>query len=179
MKIYTRTGDSGTTSLFSGERVMKNVPRVEAYGTVDELNAHLGLAAASSPAPETAPILIRLQNQLFALCADLATPDGTRTIRRMAPEDITELEAEIDAMAARTPPLKSFVLPGGTPCAAALHVARCVCRRAERKAMSCSDLNPYALTFLNRLSDHLFVLARYENALGGQPETPWIPCEPK
>jgi len=176
MKIYTRTGDAGTTSLFSGERVAKYHPRVMAYGSVDELNAHLGSARSSSPLPQVDHILERLQELLFTLGADLATALCERKVTRISEQDTAMLEEEIDRMEESLPQLKFFILPGGTPAASAIHLARCVCRRAEREALllPAGEISKAALAFMNRLSDHLFVLARFQNHLAGVTETPRI-----
>jgi cob(I)alamin adenosyltransferase len=178
MKIYTRTGDDGSTSLFSGGRVAKSHPRVETYGAIDELNSALGAARAAAPAPPVEAILADLQHQLFKLGADLATPgEGAHPhIARVSAEEVSQLESGIDRMDAQLPPLKNFILPGGSPAAAQIHVARSICRRAERLAvlLAASDpINPAALVFLNRLSDFLFTLARFENVLKGVSETVW------
>ncbi len=177
MKIYTRSGDAGTTSLFTGERVSKSHPRVMAYGSIDELNAQLGVARSSDPSTQVDQILRRLQVLLFTLGADLATPFGGRQVTRISAEDVDDLEKEIDSLQAHLPPLQSFILPGGTPAAAAIQLARCVCRRAEREALLLPEdgVNKPALIFLNRLSDHLFVLARFQNHLSGIKEGEWIP----
>lgn len=178
MKIYTRTGDDGSTSLFSGERVAKDALRVEAYGTVDELNSQLGLARASAPQALVEEYLVRLQNQLFTAGADLATSaDSTRSrIVRILDKDVAWLEQEIDRMTETLPPLRSFVLPGGTIPAAHIHVARTICRRAERQTIELSRREALGaiLVYLNRLSDFLFTLARYENFLAGVSEEKWI-----
>ena len=182
MKIYTRTGDDGTTGLFGGERRRKDAPRVEAYGDVDELNAMIGAARAMSPLdPQIDDLLSRIQSALFTLGADLATPlDKNRkniTIPRVTADMIACLESEIDRFEERLAPLKNFVLPGGTPAGALLHVARTVCRRAERRVTSLASLEPEIGTeigrYINRLSDLLFVLARAVNADGNRPEEPW------
>ena len=178
MKIYTRTGDDGSTSLFSGERVSKSSLRVEVYGTVDELNSHLGLARASSVHPQIETCLTTLQNQLFVAGADLATTAESSRARivRIQEQDTLWLEKEIDSMTAMLPALRSFVLPGGTLAASHLHVARTICRRAERQAISLSYQEPISseiLVYLNRLSDFLFTLARYENFLSGVSEEKW------
>lgn len=177
MKIYTRTGDDGSTSLFSGERVAKDALRVEVYGTVDELNSHLGLARGSGPQASVEEYLVKLQNQLFVAGADLATTaDSTRSrIVRIQDKDILWLEQEIDRMTAEIPPLRSFVLPGGTISAAHIHVARTICRRAERQAIELArqEMLGAILVYLNRLSDFLFTLARYENFLAGVSEEKW------
>ena len=174
-RIYTRTGDDGTTGLGTGERRSKADLRVEAYGAVDEANAALGLARLHSPAEDAAidAMLARIQNDLFDLGADLCTPEGgekpiTWTPLRIVQAQIDRLELEIDAMNAGLPALKSFVLPAGTPCATCLHVARTIVRRAERTMVALSQLageivSPEALRYVNRLSDHLFVASRFLN----------------
>lgn len=178
MKIYTRTGDDGTTGLFAGGRVSKTHLRVEAYGTVDELNSVLGLARALKPVPAVDADLEHVQNTLFHLGADLATPLEAEAswVVRVTPEQVLWLETGIDAMTTSLPPLKNFILPGGTPAAAQIQVARAVCRRAERLAVGLSadeSVNPNALVYLNRLSDWLFTLGRYENQLAGGDESIW------
>lgn len=178
MKIYTRTGDDGSTSLFSGERVSKSSLRVEVYGTVDELNSHLGLARASSAHPQIETYLTTLQNQLFVAGADLATTAESSRARivRIQGQDAIWLETEIDSMTATLPALRSFILPGGTLTAGHLHVARTICRRAERQAILLSHQEPISsemLVYLNRLSDFLFTLARFENLLSGVSEEKW------
>ena len=178
MKIYTRTGDSGDTALFAGGRVPKHHLRVEAYGTIDELNAALGVARAERPSRQVAAWLESAQNQLFHLGADLATPLSAKSshVTRIAQDDIAWLEASVDSMDAALPPLRNFILPGGSRCAAQLHVARTVCRRAERIIAALSaeeDIGDSALAYVNRLSDWLFTLARYENMQAGESETKW------
>lgn len=176
MKIYTRTGDQGETGLFGGARVAKNDPRVEAYGTLDELNAQLGFARALTPPQELESLLERLQADLFTLGAEVAcTPGKTEQLSMplLGEEDVTELEAAIDLHEAALPPLRTFILPSGSPAGAALHVARTVCRRAERAVLSVSDARPLVLIYLNRLSDLLFVLARRASHLAETRETPW------
>jgi cob(I)alamin adenosyltransferase len=178
MKIYTRTGDHGTTSLFSGGRVPKYHLRVESYGTVDELNSVLGLARAHQPSEPTDAALARIQHQLFNLGADLATPldAPTQHVVRMDAGTIAWLEESIDRMTAELPALSYFILPGGSPVGAALHVARTVCRRAERLVTALQEheaVGEHALPYLNRLSDYLFTLARWENQQGGIPEEKW------
>lgn len=178
MKIYTRTGDDGTTGLFSGGRVRKDHLRVETYGTVDELNSGLGLARALKPDAEIDAWLEKIQNQLFHLGSDLATPLDAKVawVVRVEPEAVTWLEDSIDRMDEQLAPLKNFILPGGSPAAAQLHVARTVCRRAERLAVRLAEreeLNPNTVKYLNRLSDWLFTLARYENLRAGLPESKW------
>jgi cob(I)alamin adenosyltransferase len=179
MKIYTRTGDTGQTSLFGGTRVGKDDPRVHAYGEVDELNAHIGLARASAADDsEIDAELVRLQRDLFALGAQLADPRGTvgdrLTKARLGDVDIARLEQLIDRLEAGLPPLRNFILAGGTPCGAALHVARAVCRRAERAMVALDPaVDPTLLRYINRLSDLLFVLARTVNLRGGTTEAIW------
>lgn len=178
MKIYTKTGDDGTTSLFSGGRVSKAHLRVETYGTVDELNSVLGVARAHQPSAQTDDYLEQVQNQLFHLGADLATPLDAKAewVVRMDGETVAWLETTIDAMTADLPPLKNFILPGGTAAAAQIQVARTICRRAERLAVSLSEqesLGQPVLEYLNRLSDWLFTLARWENHQAGVGEDQW------
>jgi len=181
MKIYTKTGDGGETSLFGGGRVGKDHLRVEAYGTVDELNAALGSARAIGAEPELDGHLGRVQEQLFALGADLATPREARargSIPPVEPAWTEALERAMDGWDEELPPLTAFVLPGGSPLAAALHVARAVCRRAERRVVSlahAAEVDPRLLVYLNRLSDFLFVAARVANRRGGVAEVQWAP----
>ena len=177
MKIYTKKGDSGETSLFGGKRVSKNSIRIEAYGTVDELNSHLGFARTLDPSPRMDADVQTLQEMLFVLGADLATPAGG-TVKRITEDDVTALEQRIDALEPDLPALKNFILPGGSPLAAHLHIARTVCRRAERLVTALGEsenLDPYPLKFLNRLSDLLFVMARHANRTSGKKDTPWKP----
>ena len=186
MKIYTRTGDTGTTALFGGNRVEKNHPRIEAYGTVDETNAVVGLARSlmqeQPGADRLEPLLARLQEELFVLGADLATPlEARAVVPRIDAAHSAYLEQAIDTLEADLPPLKHFILPGGTPAAGMLHVARTVCRRAERMTVAASAqdaFNPHAAIYLNRLSDLLFVLARWVNRQAGVEEAVWIPKTP-
>ncbi len=167
MKIYTKTGDSGETSLFGGQRVSKNHSRIDAYGTVDELNAIIGIVRSSEPNPVIEDMLDRIQNELFVLGADLATPPEKNThIDRINQNYVSRLEKDIDFLEQDLPALKSFILPGGSSGAAQLHQARTVCRRAERICFSCRQseiISDEALIFLNRLSDLLFVMARHQN----------------
>lgn len=173
-RIYTRAGDGGTTRLATGATVSKADRRVETYGAVDETNACLGLARAHTAGGELDAILARLQNELFDLGADLATPAGADEAAdaklRILDSQVARLESEIDALNAELPPLASFVLPGGTQAAAALHLARTVCRRAEREAVRLVEagepVSAPAMRYLNRLSDLLFVAARYANDRG-------------
>jgi cob(I)alamin adenosyltransferase len=180
-RIYTRTGDDGTTGLVDGSRIGKDSPRVAAYGTADEANSVLGLARLHAHGQHLA-MIGRIQNDLFDLGADLATPgddwrDGGAL--RVVPALVSRLEAEIDVMNAELAPLNSFILPGGTPLAAHLHQARTVVRRAEREAVQAQSegpLNPVAIQYLNRLSDHLFVMARHANRTGGDDDILWVPA---
>ena len=177
-KIYTRTGDDGTTGLVDGSRIAKSDALMAAIGDVDEANSAIGLAAAAlDPASDEAAMLSRIQNELFDLGADLATPPDIQfgfgpheMALRIVPSQIARLEDEIDAMNAALDALRSFILPGGTEAAARLHLARAITRRAERAAVAAGQtrkLNPLALNYLNRLSDHLFVMTRHINAAAG------------
>jgi cob(I)alamin adenosyltransferase len=178
VKIYTRTGDTGETSLFDGTRVRKSEPRVEAYGDVDELNACLGLARASGADHEIADELVRLQRDLFALGAQLADP-GEKIAARvtkaaLGDDDVARLEQLIDRYEAELPALRRFILAGGSPAGAALHVARAVCRRAERRMVALEPaVDAVLVRYVNRLSDLLFVLARAVNHRSGAVETEW------
>jgi cob(I)alamin adenosyltransferase len=179
-RIYTKTGDTGETGLFGGGRVPKSHPRVEAYGTVDELNAVLGWACASLQTEWISDVLRRVQPDLFAIGAHLATPaNDTRRAPKLPPlphDRIADLESSIDTAESQLPALRAFILPGGSPGGAALHVARTVCRRAERRVVELARAEPLAdivLVYLNRLSDLLFVLARLENQHAGAPEQTW------
>jgi cob(I)alamin adenosyltransferase len=177
-RIYTRGGDAGETSLGDGTRVPKTHPRVEAYGVVDELNAVLGLVLACDLTARARRLLERVQNELFDLGADLCVPESSteRERLRVAQSQVEALERACDEFNAELEPLRSFVLPGGTEPASRLHVARTVCRRAERAALRVEDgVNPTALAYLNRLSDLLFILARAANAHEGVPEPLWQP----
>jgi cob(I)alamin adenosyltransferase len=182
VKVYTRRGDSGETDLFGGERVGKDHLRVEAYGAVDELNATLGAAGAASASPDVRELVGALQARLFDLGAQLATPDAERRAKtgQTGPSaaDVDELERRIDAFEGELPPLRRFVLPGGSAAAAAFHLARTVCRRAERRVVTLARseaVEPLAVRFLNRLSDLLFVLARVENQRAGRGDVEWSP----
>ena len=176
-KIYTKTGDDGTTALGTGQRVPKTSPRIWAYGSVDETNAAIGVARLQLPPEQSlvADMLARIQNDLFDLGADLCVPDTGEplpyTPLRMKMEQVERLEREIDLMNAEMAPLTSFILPGGSPAAAALHVARTVCRRAERcivelKSTDGEHVSDAVSRYMNRLSDHLFVASRYLNNKG-------------
>jgi len=173
-RIYTKLGDGGETHLGDMSRVPKNHPRIEAYGTVDELNAQLGVALALADAPDAhGAWLRRAQNDLFDVGADISVPqDDSRERLRVVPEQTAWLESACDEVNAGLEPLKSFVLPGGTPLAAQLHVCRTVCRRAERRALDVAELNPEVVRYLNRLSDLLFILSRAAN---GGDEPLWEP----
>jgi cob(I)alamin adenosyltransferase len=174
-RIYTRLGDGGETHLGDMSRVPKTHPRIEAYGTVDELNAQLGVARALDP--RFGDWLGRVQNDLFDVGADISVPHGgDRTRLRLAAEQTAWLEQVCDEVNAELPNLKSFVLPGGTPLAAQLHVCRTVCRRAERRAIACGDeVNAECVRYLNRLSDLLFILSRAANVQAGEGEPLWEP----
>ena len=178
MKIYTRTGDTGDTSLFDGTRVRKSDARVDAYGEVDELNAWLGLARASRVDPELDEELVHIQRDLFALGAQLADPADKIADRvtkaTLGDDDVVRLERLIDRLEAELPPLRRFILAGGSPAGAALHVARTVCRRAERRMVSLEPpVDLVLLRYVNRLSDLLFVLARVVNHRAGVAEIEW------
>lgn len=181
MKIYTKTGDSGETALFGGGRVEKNHPRVEAYGDVDELNAAIGLARSIDLMPRIDEVLVPIQRDLFAIGALLATPDHDKmreqlSKARIDDDRIAQLERAIDAAEGELEPLRSFILPGGTPKASALHVARTVCRRAERRVVHLANeiaLPHLVVIYLNRLSDLLFMLARVANRRAGAGEVTW------
>jgi len=181
VRIYTRTGDEGDTGLFGGGRVLKDDPRVEAYGAVDELNAFIGMARAIEAMPRIDEVLAPIQRDLFGLGAILATPDLVKMQEQLAKaridnERIAQLERAIDTGEEELEPLKAFILPGGTPKAAALHVARTVCRRAERRVVHLQQtvsVPPLVTIYLNRLSDLLFVLARVANRRAGAGEVTW------
>jgi cob(I)alamin adenosyltransferase len=181
MKIYTKSGDAGETGLFGGPRVGKDDARVEAYGEVDELNAALGVARARGGDAELEALLAATQDHLFTVGAELATPAGAKArsvLRPVDPAWTAELESAIDRFEAELPPLRQFVLPGGSPLAAALHLARAVCRRAERRVVTLHHREPVAaelLAYVNRLSDFLFVAARIANHRAGVAEHVWAP----
>jgi len=181
MKIYTKTGDAGQTGLFGGGRVSKDDPRVEAYGDVDELNAFLGAARAVEVMPRIDEVLVPIQRDLFSIGALLATPDLEKMHDHLAKAQIDDarivsLEKEIDACDRELEPLKAFIVPGGTPKAASLHIARTVCRRAERRVIHLQrevEIPQIVIVYLNRLSDLLFTLARVANIRAGAGEVTW------
>ena len=188
-RIYTRSGDAGETGLFGGARVRKDDLRVEAYGATDELNAALGLAVSLNAEPEITALLLEFQHDLFTLGGDLAAPEendatkGRITIDRLSGQRVTELETAIDRFTAELPPLTRFILPGGHPLAAHLHLARTICRRAERHCVTLAyavsetgaAINPEIIRYLNRLSDLLFTLARLANHRLGVADIVWNP----
>jgi cob(I)alamin adenosyltransferase len=176
MRIYTRQGDDGQTGLIGGARVSKDDPRVDAYGCVDELGAALGVARAAGPDPELDAGLARVQGELFSLGASLAAPAPDARVPRVQRAWVDALEHEIDRADTELTPLRHFVLPGGCPAAAALHLARAVCRRAERAIVALSRreaVDPLALAFVNRLSDWLFTMARLANHRANVSEREW------
>ena len=176
MKIYTRGGDQGHTSLLGGSRVPKNHPRIEAYGTVDELSCVIGMARAASPDFAMDHELALIQMDLFEIGALLASPEGEERFPGAPRERVGALEQAIDSMEGELAPLKSFILPGGSPGAAVLHLARTTCRRAERRVLAIgdeSDRTRAAIVYLNRLSDFLFVAARFANLRAGVEDVPW------
>jgi cob(I)alamin adenosyltransferase len=180
-KIYTRRGDDGSTGLFGGPRVRKDDLRVAAYGDIDELNSALGVAREEVPAGDLRAIIDALQSELFTLGAQLATPDAEaapKEVPRITAEQIDRLEREIDRLTEELPPMKNFILPGGSRSGAALHFCRTVCRRAERKVVELAESSPVpeeALAYVNRPSDLLFVVARAANLRAGGREIPWVP----
>ena len=182
-KIYTRRGDDGSTGLFGGPRVRKDDLRVSAYGDIDELNSALGVAREELPEGDLRSLLDELQSELFTLGAQLATPDAQaapKEVPRIVQENVDRLEREIDRLTAGLPPMKNFILPGGSRAGAALHLCRTVCRRAERKVVELAetaDVAPEALAYVNRLSDLLFVIARAANLRAGGREIPWVPAK--
>ncbi|MCI0629534.1 MAG: cob(I)yrinic acid a,c-diamide adenosyltransferase [Phycisphaerales bacterium] len=187
MKLYTRTGDDGTTGLFGGERVQKDHPRIQAIGAVDELNAAIGLAEATSSTSSSSSselfdrIFSRLQSRLFDIGADLATPQASKheaKISRISSRDVEESERWIDEVDSGNVPMSNFVLPGGTELAARLHLARTICRRAERLIVHLGrseQINPQALIYINRVSDLLFAMARRANKDADVADVPWMP----
>lgn len=188
MKLYTRTGDDGKTGLFSGDRVGKDHPRIDAYGTVDELNACVGLSVAAvvsgdELATDLRRDLTEIQSRCFDLGADLATPEGARNadkVGRFTDDDVSLMESLIDRYTDAAPDIKCFVLPGGTELAARLHLARTVCRRAERLMVHLGHgepVTPQAIRWINRLSDLLFAMSRAANHAAGVSDVPWMPKE--
>jgi cob(I)alamin adenosyltransferase len=180
MKIYTKTGDSGTTSLFGGKRVSKAGLRIDTYGTIDELNSFIGLVRDQEVNAKRKGILIEIQDRLFTIGSILATEPGNTKVKipSLVEDDILLLEKEIDAMEAELPPMKFFVLPGGHQSISFCHVARTVCRRAERLTISLNTqevIDPLVIKYLNRLSDYLFMLSRKMTQELGAEETPWKP----
>ncbi len=176
MKIYTKTGDAGETGLWGGLRVRKDSARIKAYGNVDELNAVLGIVRAAALPAGLDPLVERIQNELFVLGSDLATPGDSARIPRIQESYIAQLEQEIDQFETELAPLKNFILPGGTMAAAQLHLARTICRRVERNIITLAgleEITPFVLPYVNRLSDWLFVLARVANARAGVPDVTW------
>ncbi len=179
--IYTKTGDGGETGLFGGGRVAKDHPRVDAYGEVDELNAAIGVARSLKLDPERDALLLAIQAQLFTLGSVLATPPQTKAkkaIPKIQPAWSEAMELAIDKFDRELPSLRQFILPGGTPAASALHLARTICRRAERRVVALAHANevePKVLVYLNRLSDLLFTMARISNHRAGVPDIPWSP----
>ena len=180
MKIYTKTGDKGSTALFGGQRVSKANLRIDTYGTVDELNSYIGLVRDQEVNESRKDFLIEIQDRLFTLGSILATEPGNTKVKTppLTDQDIEALEKEIDKMDEALPPMRSFVLPGGHQSVSFCHITRCVCRRAERLTVALADLEevqPNVIQYLNRLSDYLFVLGRKMSAELNAEETPWKP----
>lgn len=180
MKIYTKTGDTGTTALFGGKRVSKADLRIETYGTVDELNAHIGLVRDQEVNQKRTALLVGIQDRLFTIGSILATEPGNDKVKvpPLLTSDVEELEKEIDAMDSELPAMRFFVLPGGHPSVSICHIARTVCRRTERLVIALSiqeEVRPEVIKYLNRLSDYLFVLGRKMSHELGAEETPWKP----
>ena len=180
MKIYTKTGDKGETGLFGGERVSKDSPRIRAYGTIDELNSFIGLAITEVKDDSVKLLLHDIQNKLFIIGSDLATPDNDKTkkldVFRTPVEYYQSLETSIDNYESKLGPLKNFILPGGSKSASLLHVCRTITRRAERELIALNstvNIGENIIIFINRLSDLFFVLSRYENMISGIPDTIW------
>jgi cob(I)alamin adenosyltransferase len=180
MKLYTKTGDEGKTSLFGGARVPKYNLRIEAYGTIDELNSHIGLIRDQGPGERHTEVLLEIQDRLFTLGSHLATQPGKKNIvlPSFSQADVELLEQEMDRMETGLPPMKHFVLPGGHTTVSFIHIARCVCRRAERLVVHLAveeEVSPLVLQYLNRLSDYLFMLSRDMAQTLGAAEVPWHP----
>jgi len=180
MKVYTKTGDKGKTSLFGGSRVSKGHIRIHAYGTVDELNSYIGLLSDLSPDESRNQELLRIQDRLFTLGALLATENeaSKKRLPSITLKDISVLEESIDRMEESLDPIKTFVLPGGHPTVSYCHISRCVCRRAERICVELSEINrveEFVIQYLNRLSDYLFVFSRHLTKILSVKETPWVP----
>jgi len=179
MKIYTKTGDSGSTSLLGGSRISKSDLRIETYGTVDELNSHIGILRADAHNETSQKAFLSIQDRLFTMGSHLAMESGKSfAIPSLVETDVVSLEEGIDSMNSVIPPMKHFILPGSNMSEAQAHVARCVCRRAERLVVALSEhetINPLIQKYLNRLSDYLFVYARFITHNLGKEETPWIP----
>ena len=182
MKIYTKTGDKGETGLFGGERVSKDSLRISAYGTVDELNSFIGLAITEVKDEGIKKNLLKIQNQLFVVGSDLATPEDEKTkklnIQRTPASFYTDIERMIDDYEEQLDELRNFILPGGSKGAAILHICRTICRRAEREVVALKNsvtIGENIIIFLNRLSDLLFVLSRFENKVSNHPDTKWLP----
>ncbi len=180
MKIYTKTGDAGKTSLIGGTKVLKSDPRIEAYGTVDELNSYLGVVSDFTEDDHAKTILKEIQDRLFTIGSELAC-DPQKATKMKLPDlhesDVELLEKEMDNMDSELPPMKNFILPGGMPAVSFMHVARCVCRRAERCAVNLNihdgNVDPLIIKYLNRLSDYLFMLSRYTGMKNNAPEIIW------
>jgi cob(I)alamin adenosyltransferase len=182
MKIYTKGGDKGETALHGGKRVFKDIIRIEAYGTIDELNSFIGLAATVISDRKVISVLEKIQNYLFVLGADLSSPEieenKKKNIPRITEEHCTDLEKQIDYFDSLNVELKNFILPGGNQGASFLHVCRTICRRGERKVVTLNkeeNIGKNIIIFLNRLSDLFFVLARYQNKISGVHDIKWIP----
>lgn len=179
IRIYTKTGDKGETSLFDGKRVPKNDIRVESYGSIDELNAYIGFLTTLNLPKELTDDLYKINFWLFQICTDLATPINSKLdskIKRLSKESIEFVEKRIDYISEKLPELKNFILPGGTPEASQFHIVRTICRRAERRCVELSqqeEINSNIIAFLNRLSDYLFVASRYVNFSKGVPDILW------
>ncbi len=180
MKIYTKTGDQGSTGLIGGTRISKSAPRIAAYGDVDEVNSILGIVIAESPHEPIRKSLTEIQSTLFTIGAQLATPAGNPGVQVVTSAQIDSLERQIDVIDEALQPLKSFILPGGGKTSAFLHLARTVCRRSERAVVALSQMpnekvDKWVVIYLNRLSDYLFTLSRLANQLDKIPDVPWIP----